>query len=78
MGGDWPCSPPRGMLRQEPPGGPVWWSGESSGFAGSRPGAGEDFAALRSLVGLGLVRARPQDGGWGDRLRESRGGDRKK
>lgn len=52
--------------------------GESSGFAGGRPGAGEAFAALRSLVGLGLVRARPQDGGWGDRLQESRGGDCKK
>lgn len=52
--------------------------GESSGFEGGRPGAGEAFAALRSLVGLGLVRARPQDGGWGDQLQESRGGDCKK
>ena len=54
------------------------WSGESSGFAVSRPGGGEAFAALRSRVGLGLVRARPQDGGWGNGLQESRGGDRKK
>lgn len=63
MGGDWPCSPPRGMLRQEPPGGPVRWSGESSGFAGSRPRGGGGLRCPQKPGGPGPGEG--QTSGWG-------------